>query len=161
MPILKRLLLVLATVLAAFAVTSPAIASAGPGQPGQTASTASVKPQYRIFDLFYQAYDPRPKTYYFTANSGPVMENMRWNSWGTRRAFAKGRYVLDCGTCGPTREVYRARVELAGRVRCTGYYKRFRSYKWMKVTVFYPESEGGTRSRAFEMGCPPADYDPR
>jgi len=78
------------------------------------ATTSAAKPQYRIFDMNYQEYPARPRGYYFTANGGPVLENLRWNSWGTRRAFARGSYVLDCGTCGPTGEVYRARVELMG-----------------------------------------------
>lgn len=160
MPIRKRLVIVLATAAATFAVAAPATAADSPGQNQPSAAAASVKPQYRIFDMNYQVYDPRPKGYYFTANSGPVMENMKWKGWGARRAIARGNYVLDCGTCGPTREVYRARVELKGRVQCKGYYKKFRSYKWMKVTVFYPQSEGGTRSRTFSMGCPPADYSP-
>jgi hypothetical protein len=68
--------------------------------------------------------------------------------------------VLDCDLCGPTRKVDRAKVELKGRMKCTGDYKRFRSYRRMNVTVFYPESEGGTRSTSLYAGCPPGDYDP-
>jgi len=135
-----------------------AVTAATLGIAGQ-ASAASPS-QYRIFDLYYQPYPAETTSYYFYANSTPWLRHLKWKNWGSRRAVGRGRYVLDCGTCGPTREVYRARARLTGRVKCKGYYKRFRSYRRMKVTVFYPKSEGGTRSRTFPMGCPPADYDP-
>jgi hypothetical protein len=146
-----RLLLVLATLAATLGLVAPASA----------ASASSVSPsQYRIFDLSYQPYPAKTSSYYFYANSTPWLRKMKWKNWGSRRAVATGRYVLDCGTCGPTREVYRARVILRGREKCTGYYKHLRAYNWMKVIVYYPESEGGTRSASREVGCPPADYDP-
>jgi hypothetical protein len=151
MTLRARFLLVLAVLAATLGLAAPSSA----------ASVSAVSPsQYRIFDVNYQPFPAETSSYFFFANSTPWLRHMKWKNWGSRRAVARGRYVLDCGTCGPTREVYRAKVELKGRVKCSGYYKRFRSYNWMKVTVFYPESEGGTRSRTDSMGCPPADYDP-
>jgi hypothetical protein len=151
MSIRTRVFLVLATLAATLGLVATASA----------ASASAVSPsQYRIFDLYYQPYPAETSSYYFFANSTPWLRHMKWKNWGSRRAVARGRYVLDCGTCGPTREVYRARVVLRGREECSGYYKSLRAYNWMKVTVYYPKSGRGTRSETREVGCPPGDYDP-
>jgi hypothetical protein len=154
MATMRRLFFVLSATLAVgFTLAGPASAAGAPSAPGPAATTSSAS-GFVIFDLFYNPYPARPKRYFFTANSGPVLGHLKWERWGKRRPVARGRYVLDCGTCGPTREVYRAKVELKGRLQCKGNFSRFRSYRAMTVTVFYPEPEG-TRSRTFPMGCPP------
>jgi hypothetical protein len=149
----RSLLLLLASLMALFALSGPASA-AGATSDAQPLAVSSSASGFVIFDLFYNPYPARPKRYFFTANSGPVLRKLQWKRWGQRRPVARGNYVLDCGTCGPTREVHPAKVELKGRLQCKGNFSRFRSYRAMTVTVFYPEPEG-TRSRTFPMGCPP------
>jgi hypothetical protein len=150
----KLSVIVLAALAVVFALSGPA--SAATKKPDSPLAASSSAAGFVIFDLFYNPYPARPRRYFFTANSGPVLGMLEWKRWGQRRPVARGNYVLDCGTCGPTREVYRAKVELKGRLQCKGSFSRYRSYRAMKVTVFYPEPEG-TRSRTFPMGCPPPD----
>jgi hypothetical protein len=58
-----------------------------------------------------------PERYFFTANSGPYVKNLRWIGWGTQHAAGRGRFISDCASCG-TPEHVDATLKLSGLTYC-------------------------------------------
>ncbi len=75
-----RAMMVLAAIAACFAVCAPA-----------TSAKASKPPVFWI-DLAGTAQQ-HPRMVFFTANSGPQVQNIKWTGWGKNRSVGRGTYL--------------------------------------------------------------------
>lgn len=71
----------------------------GWGRGGQIGCGQDPEANYLLFNLFRSPLR-KPHDFFFTANSGPYVTDLRWSGWGTGRAVGHGRFVSDCASCG-------------------------------------------------------------
>ena len=106
--------------------------------------------QVVFINLFYET-EMRPARIFFTANSGPYLRNLKWTNWGKARATAHGRYISDCASCGPKRNV-KATVKFSKLKYC----RTLDKYFYAKALLFRKPREGQDNPARISGGsCPP------
>lgn len=89
--------------------------------------TRDPKANYVLFNLF-PTPEVEPRRFFFTANSGPYLDRLRWTGWGTAHATATGRYISNCASCGP-KIVKQTTVVLDRSVLCAPWGPATRAYR--------------------------------
>lgn len=60
-----------------------------------------------------------PGRFFFSANSGPYLKNVRWRNWGAATATATATYISDCASCDEA--TYPVTVTASDLVPCSPY----------------------------------------
>jgi hypothetical protein len=70
-------------------------------------------------ELFNLTEEPEfePDRYFFSANAGPYVKDIKWSGWGRDTAEGKGTFINDCASCG-AKEITPARLILKHLVAC-------------------------------------------